>query len=225
MNADEWGAVIEHQLLKIWTDALSDDQRHKVTAAFQQRSLDSLSDELFAKLDSIILHQAQTLGWRITLSELVRLRMSQWDHAENGPELFRKLGSAFARLALIVQRRELPPVDDPDQWAVKQETVRELRLVLRMMRGSLSVKRREPVRDEVLALFSSTVSESSSFPHLSANRDRWLKFFDENRGVLRPLALGDRPAPASLYDEFHAWSTGWEIESLRQATSLLKPKL
>ena len=228
MTPEEWGAVIGNELVKIWTDAMSPAEREMWTLAHDAQGQlvpDRVPAALFRKLDLIILHQAETLGWRLTLSELVRFRMSEWDHAANGPDLFRRLGSAMARFARIVQRKELPPIEDPDAWQVKRETVEELRLILGRMRVNLAVRRTEPTRDEVLSLFSTSISDSpGSFPNLAANLDRWQRFFEENR-VLRPILLGDRAGPAALYDQFLAWSTGWEPESLRQAISKLNPKL
>lgn len=223
MTPEQWGASIQFELVPIWIDALSRRDREKVLAAFEQRSLDSLPSNLFAKLDSIIVHQAETLGWRMTLSELVRFRMSVWDLAENGPEMFRKLGLALARSARRMQRKELAPIEDPDQRLVKHETVQELRLVLSILRTHFSTIQKRPEQVAVLKKFENTILDSSqSFGHLRANLDRWLKFFEENEeAIRRPVVLRVRSSPASLYDEFLSWCTGWQQESVRQAISKL----
>jgi hypothetical protein len=46
----------------MWGDELLSDEREKLLAAHEQRSLDSLSPKTFAKLDVIIIEQAWSLG-------------------------------------------------------------------------------------------------------------------------------------------------------------------
>lgn len=220
MTAEPWGLVVENELIKIWTEAIPAAQR----AALEKSGIGALDRPALARLDEIILQQAETLGWRITLSELVRFRMSEWDQSDDGPELFRKIGLAFARFARIVQRKELPPIEDPDHWAVKEETVKELRVVLRNLRAKFAIQSKKPAIDEVENSFAAIVADSpDSFRHLSASLKHWLKFFKENPHTLRSMTLDDRAKPASLYDEFFAATTGWEPESVRQTISRLKP--
>ena len=102
MDGDQWGLVVENELIKIWVDAMSAAERKR----FEEGGLPKVSSASFDKLDEIILRQAETLGWRIGLSKLVQFRQSQWDHEETGPEKFRKMGMAEAKFARIMQRRE-----------------------------------------------------------------------------------------------------------------------
>jgi len=85
MSGEQWGFVIENELVKIWLEVMSPAERETVKSPGI-----GLGRPLLRKLDEIILRQAETLGWRITTSELVRYRMSEWDQAENGPEYFQK---------------------------------------------------------------------------------------------------------------------------------------
>ena len=223
MTPEEWGTVIQNELIKIWTDAMPQSDIDKFLAVWPC-PMDSVPPRLFVRLDSIILHQAQTLGWRLTLSELVRFRMAQWDRQNNGPELFRKFGLAMARSARIMQRKELPPIEDPDAWAVKRETVVELRRILKIMRAHFSTKRTRPGQAEVVDFFSARVSDPAlAFLHLYANLDRWLNFFEYNPEAVRPILFASKPSPAAFYDEFLAASTGWKPEALRQGISQLRP--
>jgi hypothetical protein len=224
MTPEEWPLAIEIELIAAWKEVMSEHERENFCAVWPK--IDLVPPTLFVKLDWVILHQTQTLGWRISLCELVKFRFSQWDSLANGPELYRKLGAAFARSARIMQRKELPPVEDSEIWAVKQETVKELRRVLQIMRTTFSKRRTRPAQTEVVAFFTTTVSDpAQAFSHLYANLDRWLKFFEENPQAVHPLVFASRPSPAMLYDDFHAWATGWQPEALRQATSELRPKL
>jgi len=220
MDGQEWGLVIQVELEKLWFQGMSATDRKLV----EQPSPGDPppSPKLFAKLDAIILQQAETLGWRLGLSELVRFRFSAWDHSKEGPELHRKFGAAVARSARIMQRRELPPVTDPEQWLVKKETVEELRVVLERLRSSLAIRSGSPSREAVDGLFASIVTEAAnSFPHLAANLDRWRKFYETNPDTLIRMVTSTRATPATLYDDFLSWSTGWEPEALRQAISRL----
>src|ERR1700730_12515022 len=60
----------------------------------------------FAKLDELILYQAETLGWRISLSPIVTWRMSNWeiDHPD-GLELLERYGKAIVLAARYWRRR------------------------------------------------------------------------------------------------------------------------
>jgi hypothetical protein len=229
MSAAQWGVAIQSELLRIWGHALSATERE--TLQFSQAGflvLDRVPATALRKLDPIILQQAETLGWRITLAELVRFRMSEWEQAAQGPDLFRRLGVAMAKATRIMQRQELPPITDPDHWLAKRQATEELKLIFGRIRGVFATRRTLPAheaREEALRLFLSIVSEStSSFPHLAANQDRWSQFFQANPDALRPAALGDRITPAALYDQFLSWATGLQPDALRQIISRLKPR-
>lgn len=225
MTGEQWGIVIQTELVKIWVESFVPAEMQAYARACPDGRLDwqLVPAELFEKLDTIILEQAETLGWRISLSELVRYRFSEWDSLPSGPELFEKLGQAWRNSAKILQGRKKPPIEDPDQWAVKNETVEELRLILQALRGNLATRRREPSGDEVRRIFADTVVNSPhSFPHLGTNLERWLKFLDEAR-PLRQILRGERLTPGALYDQFLAWAAGWEPDSIRQTISRLKP--
>lgn len=226
MGPHEWGFVVQTELVKIWVETMSPTEMASYAQSCAQGlpNLELVPDELFTKLDEIILQQAETLGWRITLSELVRFRLSEWDTHPDGPEKFRQLGLAMRHSALVLQGEELAPISDPDHWFVKQQTVQELRVVLERMRVAYARVQRAPTPGQVVSLFSTTVADSPQlFPHLAANLERWLKFFEECPTFIRPLAFGDRPKPGTLYDEFFACSSGWEPDSVRQSISRLKP--
>jgi len=144
MSAEQWGLVIQTELVKIWVDSMTAIEQDKYAGACDEQgrlNLDRVPADVYASLDEAILHQAEALGWRITLSELVRFRFSAWEQDPDGPELFKKLGMAMRRSALIMQKRELPPIEDPDQWPVKKETVEELRLVLERLRAAFAPRR------------------------------------------------------------------------------------
>jgi len=216
MTGKQWALVIENELLGMWLSELSDAERERI----RQGGIAQASPLAFEKLDRIILEQAETLTWRIGLSELVQSRFSEWDLAADGPDKHRRYGLACARAARILQREELPPINDPAQKVMKRETVTELRLVLKRMRATFAVNRGTPSRSDVNALFFRIVAESPELIRLRGNVERWRKFLEETPSALLP-GKARRTMPAGLYDTFLSWSTGWEQDSLRETISRL----
>lgn len=221
MSPTQWGMVIEKELLEIWIGSMSPRELQKFAAVWPRR--DQVPLELYRRLDRIIIEQARTTSWRMELSPLVQLRKSEWDHQDNGPRLHQQYGEACADFARIVQKKKLPPLADPDHWAVKQETVSELRLLLPNLRQVFTSMKRKPAVHDVLENFSKILSDSpATYRHLKANEERWLKFLEDSRDVCRPILQGSRTQPATLYDEFLAWCTGWKSDAIRQAISRLR---
>jgi hypothetical protein len=186
------------------------------------RSSHPVSTSAFGKLDALLLKQAETFGWRLALSQLVHLRFSEWDFLSNGPTLFQRYGKALSKSARLFQKRELPPIDDPDLYRVKQETVSELRRFLRNLRSAFSRRRISPSSHEIIDYFQKTVlAEGDTFIHLKANMNSWLQFFRGNSISIKLLLHGKRTSPAALFDSWFAWCKGFEPETIRQKISEL----
>jgi hypothetical protein len=191
------GILITKELVDIWESILSDTELDEL------RGQQSVSASAVQKLDELILKQAETMGWRLGLSALVHLRFSEWDSCPDGPALFEQYGKALAKSARRFQKLEPPPIDDPDLYRGKQETVLELRLFLRNLRNAFSRKRRQPSSDELIDYFQKTVSaEGYAFIHLKTNLNSWLQFFRADPISVKLLLHGKRAAPATLFD---AW--------------------
>jgi len=215
-SAELLGALITTELLYIWE-----------TCVLSEAELDDLrrsqpSPAAIEKLDALILKQAETMGWRLGLSPLVHLRFWEWDLQSNGSTLFELYGKALAKQARVSQRKEPPPIDDPDLYHVKQETVPELRRFLQILRNNFSKRRRTPSSDEVVDFFQTTVSaEGDEFIHLKANMNSWLEFFRVNSTAIKSLLHSKRTAPAALFDSWLARSKGVGSETIRQKISEL----
>jgi hypothetical protein len=213
-SAEILGALITTELLHIWenfvlSEAELDDLR---------RSTPSL--QAIEKLDALILRQAETMGWRLALSPLVHLRFSEWDSRPDGPMLFEQYGRALKKSARLFQKREPPPIDDPQLYPFKEESVEELRRCLRQMRNAFSGRRAGPSLDELIDYFQKTVSaEGSALVHLKTNIDSWIEFFRANSTMIKPLLLRKRGSPAALFDNWFAWGKGLEPETIRQKIS------
>jgi hypothetical protein len=112
------GALVTRELEDIWKSLLSDSELREL------REPQSISATTLDKLDALILRQAETMGWRLGLSPLVHQRFEKWDFQANGPKLFERYGKALAKSARIFQKRELPPIDDPDCIALNKRPSR-----------------------------------------------------------------------------------------------------
>jgi hypothetical protein len=160
------------------------------------------------------------MGWRLGLSGLVQFRFAEWDFLSNGPTLFELYGKALAKSARRFQKRELPPIDDTDLYGFKQETVQELRRLLRSLRSAFSRRRASPSSDEIIDYFQKTVlAEGDAFIHLKTSMNSWLQFFRADSISVKLLVHGKRTSPAALFDSWFAWCKGLEPETVRQKIS------
>jgi hypothetical protein len=215
-SPEELGILITKELYVIWATLISDPEQD------QLRRLQHVSPIALEKLDALILNQAETMGWRLALSKLVHERFCEWDLKPNGPELFECFGKALARSARRFQKRELPPIDDPDLYLFKNETVAELRMLLRNLGNKFLTKRSGPTSDELIDCFRRTVSEGGdAFIRLKTNIGSWVKYLKAHSTTIRPLLLRKRVAPASLFDSWFGWCKGFEPETVRQRISEL----
>jgi hypothetical protein len=210
------GARVTKELLEIWEGILSDAERRDLLGP------ESRSETSVEKLDALILKQAETMGWRLALSELVRRRFSEWDISPNGAALFEQYGKAVAKAVRRFQRLEPPPLDDPNLYRFKQESVPELRMFLRSLRTAFSRRRVGPSSDELIEHFKKTIlAGDAAFLHLKTNIDLWVMFFRTNSTLARPFLLGKRASPGALFDCWFAWTKGLEPETIRQKISEL----
>ena len=192
------------------------------TELYEHRWPQSFSATAVEKLDSLILKQAETMGWRMGLSPLVHCRFSEWDLQSNGPALFGLYGKAIAKSARRSQKKEPPALDDPDLYPAKQETVSELRLFSKGLGHAFSKRKARLSSDELIQYFQKTVSaEGDAFIHLKANMNSWLQFFRADPRSIKALLLRKRRSPAALFDSWLAWGKGVESETVRQKISAL----
>jgi hypothetical protein len=213
-SAEALGALITKELFDLWESILSESESNEL------RGPQSVSATTVEKLDALILRQAETMGWRLGLSPLLHLRFWDWDLQPNGPTLFERYGKALAKSARRFQKRELLPLDDPDLYHLKIETVPELRLFLRNLRNEFSRRRVRPPADELIEYFQKTVSaEGDAFIRLKANCNSWAQYFRADSMRMKLLLYEKRVAPAALFDSWLAWSKGFEQETIRQKIS------
>jgi len=207
--------LITKELVDIWRSILSEAERHD----FPQQ----VSATSFEKLDALILKQAETFGWRLALSQPVQSRFENWDFDPMGPTLFAQYGKAVAKAARRFQGREPPPIDDPQLYQVKRETVLEIREVLKNLRGSFSKGGVRPSSDELVEHFQKIVSaKTEQFGYLNANINSWVRFFRTDSITIKLLLNAKRTSPAALFDAWYAGCKGLEPETDRQKISELR---
>lgn len=224
LTKNQWDRKLTNELYALWFDRMPLADR-KIALAQKSAWLTRVSREAIGVLDAIIIRQASTLGWRIGLSELVHWRLAEWESSDNGIETFKRYHSAIARATRIFQRREKPPLNDPDLYRFKINSVKELRVVLKTMRNRFETRLGAPpnaLEPLIAPAFMRTVKKrSKSFPHLASNCDRWEEFIKQNATDVRQHLSGARLRPAGLFDLWLAWCKSVDPEWLRQVISRL----
>jgi hypothetical protein len=224
MLRKELDKAITRELDAIWSDLLSEKELQQ-KAQVERGEAANVSFEARSKLDEVILVQAETLSWRLFVSTGVLKRISQWEDEAHGPQLFEKLGKALAMSVQIVQKKVLPPINNPDLVATQDQTVRELRTLRSEMKRMFSKNLMIVGDREILKCFTTAILNSDKKTLLRANLRRWQAFFEQRPASLRTLALGERPSPVELFREWLAWCKGHEPETLRKKISGLRSAL
>jgi len=221
ISRNELDQIITKELNDVWSGLLTNQER-QIPPGLTRNQRNAILMRALSKFDALILNQAETLGWRILTSTRVLERLSLWEEqSPNGAEQFMCLGRALAKASQIVQKRILPPIDDPDLVSVQIHTAKELRGVLREMKAALSVKHNISDAD-ILESFTRIVSVSSSkYPFLSANGVRWRAFLEKYPASIKDRMSAKCLAPASLFIDWLAFCKGHESETIRKKISSL----
>jgi hypothetical protein len=131
---------------------------------------------------------------------------------------------ALNQNARILHHLDKPPVD-PELGVVKEETVRELRVILRATHNHLTSARRSLSLAEQFTHFRDAIMEGDA-PHLQANLESWTYFFThapgDQKAEIKDMLAAKRAA--DLYNAWIASSTGYTRETLRQKISSLTPR-
>jgi hypothetical protein len=226
-SQEKFGEVITNELVEIlWNSVLTEDERGSLEIEGELLKGPSVADEKRnEKLDALILKQAETFGWRISLSKMVQARFRVWEELPNGSERFEQFGKACARAVRIMQKKEPPPIDDPGLRRSKFVAVGELRLLLKNLRDEFSIARTTPTAAVISERFAAIVTaEPDTFEYIHQNLDSWKKFFKDEYGSssIKALAVGvrsSRISPAELFDTWLASSKGYATDSVRQHLS------
>jgi hypothetical protein len=220
MDREKWDAQISGHLVETWYAVLSKEESDCV----DQGNSSSVPAAAAKKLDDLIFAEAETLGWRIYLSEVVLRRLSEWEMMHDGPERLEKLGASTGIAAAIASgRRRSTRLIDPRLYQFRKETMQELRPLCRKIRTEFSTRRRDPRPEDLRKYVENTVNtDASSFPHLKANLKPLLDYLDENQDIRSQLFVGRSVKVAELFDSWTAWRVGYQsAETIRQQISKL----
>ena len=186
---------------------------------FEGLDLENLTPSDLRILDKRILKEAETLGWRIFTSESVLIRLHGWEFDPDGIERYRCLGESLNKFARTMQQRK-PPLD-PRIRAHKRETIEELRLAFKVLRAPRRTSRQRPPTQQLLQRFQQIIAEGD-YPYLKLNPESWFGFLNAEAAFVMHQLDNPRFSPATIYDAWLAWVTGYEQEVLRQKISALK---
>jgi hypothetical protein len=233
-----WATVVTDRLISVFKESLSPAERENIENIENLcRSMDLLCrciallpESQLMKLDYEILYQAETLGCKLEASPLVRQCRRRWDELPNGPYLHKTYGEACAKSVLYKQGKAPLPLDHPEFYKLKADSVDQLRLLEGRMWVFDETKRGNWSKKEVLDEFFKIVSDGDGpalYPDIFNNRTSWLKFLDAEYDTWSPTLLGKEKGPGALFDAWLAWTSGasdesrWEPEVARQKISLL----
>src|SRR3989442_11081572 len=171
-------------------------------------------------LDDLIIEQTHTLGELALASPLVRERLHAWRDHPHGIGLTERFASALVKAVRYHKRMEPPPLDSRLRQS-KKETVEELRSAFRILRKGTVGSLKNLSSRELIERFRHVIVEGN-FRYLSGFSDAWSDFFAQQPGFVSNALAAPRFAPATVFDAWLAWATGYEQEYLRQKISTLK---
>lgn len=159
--------------------------------------------ELIARLDSIILVQGAICGAHLQASEIVRMRVLEWErNGDDRDKKYKHWLRALARAALVLQGKAKPSLDDPFLYEVKQKAVEQLRPVVLRLRKKFAECNRMPKDEDIVKAFDEE-AKNPDLPFLSDthNRDLWARFYRKAPVTFLHFS------PEKLFDSYVAFVT------------------
>lgn len=158
-----------------------------------------------AKIDDLLINQVVTFGWPLTQTEIAADRFKAWNTDPDGPDKIMRFARSWKRSALIAQGKQNAPDDDPTVYLFKQETVPQLRQVLKQLHDWFAVQRMtvEHKKDALIKQFETIVENDAGVFHLAgSNLDLWLAFL---RSQQPEYLETNRRHPAAVFDDWWTW--------------------
>jgi hypothetical protein len=215
---------IHDKLLKVWEGCMSKGEYDAWCRCLQgEADATALPPAVFDKLNKLILHQAETVGWRMESSLLVRDRFRAWEMLPNGPELFEQYWKACA-LALRYQRGEVPPpIRDPYLPQFKDDTVAELKKLLSLLRDHFAQSFGPITTEALVQRWNEFVFDPQlELIHLQNTIGAWVQYLridgsalGEQYTRIDKTTLDDM-TPGALFDSWWGWCKRRSPETARQ---------
>jgi hypothetical protein len=220
---------VKANLCEVFTEGFKREAAH---AGMDLESHTPEEGEAIAELlDTFIIFQAKTLGFRVYLCETVLQRMRAWEKMPGGGlTRTEQLGEAVAHAVRVLQDpRAKVQLGGADFRAYKRAIVPELRLLMGQVSSTFGSKRREPSFSEVRKWVGCQVRQSPMvFPLLLSNVDSfedYLVYIEGKKGAPAMRFARGLVPPAEIFDYWHAWRTRRSPNSLHNwSAKLPKPE-
>lgn len=176
-----------------------------------------------AKHDELIIYQEMTFGPSLLQCDVVFGRVKAWSTEPDGLAKINRFCKSWKRSARILQGKEKPPMDDPTVYLFKQETVPQLRQVLRRLRDWHAAGGMKASDDELIKQFDALIRDDANYSHLGgSNLNLWVAFLYLDPSYLRRAFK--RQSPGAMFDDWYT-STKRRKDSkkVRDSISALKP--
>jgi hypothetical protein len=214
MPEDKVRAYISEAFARAFSDELKHAGLDPESEAVDQRL--AIGD-LF---DKFVLSQAELMGTDVLEVNFVRMRISDWRHNGNGADMHEKLGKALAKSVRILRKEDRPPLS-PHEKEFKKQTVNELQTLLRLLAGEFRHLRQRPATKSVLDKFRAIVGCADyKLNHIAANIDSWAEYVAaEPKEIMHQVYDKTRFKPATLFNRWRAWGTGFSEGTIRDLIS------
>jgi hypothetical protein len=175
------------------------------------------------KLDELIFNQVVTFGWALMQCDIVTDRFKAWSSEPDGATKINRFCKGWARSVRILQGKEKPPLDDPTVYPFKQETVPQLRQVLRRLRDWHAAGGMKASDDDLIKQFDTLIRDDANYSHLGgSNLTLWLAFLRLDPSYLRRAFKSQ--SPGAMFDDWYTWTKRRkDSKKTRDAISALKP--
>lgn len=235
-------SAMSRELLALWKECLiaadTNGGASKQSVLARSTSVDELAGVIVARtqgkmfppdcftlFDGVIIQQAETAGWWLTLSPYVTFRLIMWNSDPQCAGLSKLMGDA-CELAGLRFRSEAPRPIVERNGQFKKMAVDELRFFLRGLRDSFARINRAPNSDDLLRHIERTIATADArvYPYLKTYLDSLLSFLRHDQTTLQSLISAQHPQPAHLYDAWGAWEDEVKVPTFRKKLSELFPQ-
>jgi hypothetical protein len=176
-----------------------------------------------AKHDELIIYQEMTFGPSLLQCDVVFDRVKAWSTEPDGAAKITRFYKSWIRSARILQGKEKPPIDDPTVYLFKQETVPQLRQVLKRLRDWNAADGMKASDDDLIKKFDALIRDDANYSHLGgSNLTLWLAFLRLDPTYLRRAFKSQ--SPGAMFDDWYTWTKQRkDPKKTRDAISALKP--
>jgi hypothetical protein len=178
---------------------------------------------LYRKFDDALIEQATALGWRIYLSSVVRLRLSQWsDHEWEGVERLKRLNAAIIRHAEVKRGMVRLPFTEPEWPQTWKNALREIKALKKRLSSQVALGNEQPTVAEAAANASRAIraeiaAKPTTYQYLSANLFSFIDYLE--RHSLGPVFVTGQITPGTVLGGWFDYQGSTADDKSRQIIS------